>query len=92
MSNISSSARLKNSKLCSSHTSIEKDATLTDVEIKAKEIVVKSGAILTGCKIISDGNVIIGNKTTIKERTVINSFKSVSIGDRVIIDRDVFVG
>src|ERR687895_2099511 len=92
MSNISSSARLKNSKLCSGLISIEKDATLTDVEIKAKEIVVKSGAILTGCKIFSDGNVMIGEKTTIKERTVINSFKSVSIGDHVIIDRDVFVG
>ena len=78
--------------MCSGLISIEKDATLTDVEIKAKEIVVKSGAILTGCKIFSDGNVMIGEKTTIKERTVINSFKCVSIGDHVIIDRDVFVG
>lgn len=76
----------------SSFITIEKDAALTDVEIKAKEIVVKSGAILTGCKIFSDGNVVIGEKTTIKEHAIINSFKSVSIGDNVIIDRDVFVG
>ena len=92
MSNISSSASLKNSKLCSSQISIEKGASLTDVEIKAKEIVVKAGAILTGCKIFSDGNIVIGENTTIKERTIINAFKSVSLGDHVIIDRDVFVG
>jgi acetyltransferase-like isoleucine patch superfamily enzyme len=92
MNNISSSASLKNSKLCSSQISIEKGASLTDVEIKAKEIVVKAGAILTGCKIFSDGNIVIGENTTIKERTIINAFKSVSLGDHVIIDRDVFVG
>src|SRR5918996_2939262 len=92
MSNISSSASLKNSKLCSSQISIEKGASLTDVEIKAKEIVVKAGATLTGCKIFSDGNIMIGENTTIKERTIINAFKSVSLGDHVIIDRDVFVG
>jgi acetyltransferase-like isoleucine patch superfamily enzyme len=92
MSNISSSASLKNSKLCSSQISIEKGASLTDVEIEAKEIVVKAGAILTGCKIFSDGNIVIGENTTIKERTIINAFKSVSLGDHVIIDRDVFVG
>jgi maltose O-acetyltransferase len=62
------------------------------VEIKAKEIIVKSGAILTGCKIFSDGNVVIGKNTTIKEQTIINAFQLVSIGDHVIIDRDVFVG
>src|ERR687889_364040 len=83
MSNISSSASLKNSKLCSSQISIEKGASLTDVEIKAKEIVVKAGATLTGCKIFSDGNIMIGENTTIKERTIINAFKSVSLGDNV---------
>ena len=92
MNDISPLARLDNSKLCSSQISIEKGARLTDVEIKAKEIVVKSGAILTGCKIFSDGNVVIGENTTIKEQTIINAFQSVSIGDHVIIDRDVFVG
>jgi carbonic anhydrase/acetyltransferase-like protein (isoleucine patch superfamily) len=66
MSNISSSASLRNSKLCSNQISIGKGAILTDVEIKAKEIVVKAGAILTGCKIFSDGNVVIGENTTIR--------------------------
>ena len=40
----------------------------------------------------SDGNIVRGENTTIKERTIINAFKSVSLGDHVIIDRDVFVG
>jgi len=92
MNNISPLARLDNSKLCSSSISIEKGASLTNVEIKAKEIIVKSGAILTGCKIFSGGNVVIGKNTTIKEQTIINAFQLVSIGDHVIIDRDVFVG
>ena len=92
MNDISPLARLDNSKLCSSSISIEKGASLTNVEIKAKEIIVKSGAILTGCKIFSDGNVVIGKNTTIKEQTIINAFQLVSIGDHVIIDRDVFVG
>lgn len=92
MNDISPLARLDNSKLCSSSISIEKGASLTNVEIKAKEIIVKSGAILTGCKIFSDGNVVIGKNTMIKEQTIINAFQLVSIGDHVIIDRDVFVG
>lgn len=92
MNDISPLARLDNSKLCSSSISIEKGANLTNVEIKAKEIIVKSGAILTGCKIFSDGNVVIGKNTMIKEQTIINAFQLVSIGDHVIIDRDVFVG
>jgi carbonic anhydrase/acetyltransferase-like protein (isoleucine patch superfamily) len=90
MSDISPLASLKNAKLISSHISIEKGVRLTDVEIKAKEITLKSGAILNGC--FSDGNIVIGENTTIKERTVINAFRSLSIGDYVIIDRDVFVG
>jgi acetyltransferase-like isoleucine patch superfamily enzyme len=92
MGDISPLASLKNAKLSSSRISIEKGVRLTDVEIKAKEITVKSGAILSDCKIFSDGNIVIGKNTTIKERTVINAFRSVSIGDDVIIDRDVFVG
>lgn len=92
MSKISPFASLENSKLNSSHVSIGKDARLTDVEIKAREITVKSGAVLTGCKIFSDGNIVIGQGTTIKERTIINAFRSVFIGNHVIIDRDVFIG
>ena len=92
MSDISSSATLKNSKLFSPWVSVEEGASLTDVEIRAKCISVKAGANLTGCKIFSDGNVVIGENTIVKERTIINAFKAVSIGDHVIIDRDVFVG
>jgi acetyltransferase-like isoleucine patch superfamily enzyme len=92
MRDISPLASLENSKLSSSHVSIEKGVRLTDVEIKAREITIKSGSVLTGCKIFSDGNIVIGKNTTIKERTIINSFKLVSIGNHVIIDRDVYVG
>jgi acetyltransferase-like isoleucine patch superfamily enzyme len=92
MSKISPSAHIENSKLYSSHVAIGKDARLTDVEIKARGITVKSGATLSGCKLFSDGNIVIGQGTTIKERTIINAFKSVFIGDYVIIDRDVFIG
>jgi acetyltransferase-like isoleucine patch superfamily enzyme len=92
MRDISPLASLENSKLSSSHVSIEKGARLTNVEIKAREITVKSGSVLTGCKIFSDGNIVIGKNTTIKERTIINAFKLVSIGNHVIIDRDVYVG
>jgi acetyltransferase-like isoleucine patch superfamily enzyme len=92
MSKISPFASLENSKLYSSHVSIGKDARLTDVEIKAREITVKTGAVLTGCKIFSDGNIVIGQGTSIKERTIINAFRSVFIGNHVIIDRDVFIG
>jgi acetyltransferase-like isoleucine patch superfamily enzyme len=92
MSDISSSATLKNSKLFSPRVSVEEGVSLTDVEIRAKCISVKAGANLTGCKVFSDGNVVIGENTIIKERTIINAFKAVSIGDHVIIDRDVFVG
>ena len=34
----------------------------------------------------------VGNNVIIKEHAIINAFKSISIGDRTIIDRDVFVG
>jgi carbonic anhydrase/acetyltransferase-like protein (isoleucine patch superfamily) len=92
MSDISPLVSLKNAKLNSSRLFIEKGVRLTNVEIKAREITIKSGSVLTGCKIFSDGNIVIGENTTIKERTVINAFRSLSIGDNVIIDRDVFVG
>jgi acetyltransferase-like isoleucine patch superfamily enzyme len=92
MRDISPLASLENSKLSSSYVSIEKGVRLTNVEIKAREITIKSGSVLTGCKIFSDGNIVIGKNTTIKERTIINAFKLVSIGNHVIIDRDVYVG
>ena len=78
MSKISPFASLENSKLYSSHVSIGKDARLTDVEIKAREITVKSGAVLTGCKIFSDGNIVIG-QGTYDQRTDNNQCFQVSI-------------
>ena len=33
-----------------------------------------------------------GHNTTVKERTVINAFRSISIGNHTIIDRDVLIG
>ena len=90
--NISDSAEVRGSNLQSKHIVIQSGTKLTHVDIRAKKIFVRSNSILTDCKIFSDGVVDIGRDVTIKERTIINAFKSVSIGDRTIIDREVFVG
>jgi acetyltransferase-like isoleucine patch superfamily enzyme len=92
MTDMSTPAVIKNSNIDSNQTTIEDGAKLTDVEIKGREIIIKSGATLTDCKIFSEGTVHVGCKTVIKEGTIINAFKSVSIGNGVIIDRDVFIG
>jgi acetyltransferase-like isoleucine patch superfamily enzyme len=92
MTDISISAVIKNSNIGSGQTTIEDGAKLTNVQIQAREVIIKSGAILTDCKIFSDGNVQIGHRTIIKEGSTINAFKSVFIGDSVIVGRDVFVG
>ncbi|MFL6362102.1 MAG: acyltransferase [Nitrososphaeraceae archaeon] len=89
---ISRSAEVIDSNLQSKHIVIESGAKLRYVDITAKKILLRSNSILTGCKIFSDGVVDIGNDVIIKERTIINAFKSISIGDRTIIDREVFVG
>ncbi len=89
---IAKNAIVKNSKFESDEVIIENGAKITDVYIKAKKITVKSNAILTSCKLFSGGEVTIGKDTTIKEQTIINAFKSISIGDRTIVDRDVMIG
>jgi acetyltransferase-like isoleucine patch superfamily enzyme len=89
---ISRSAEVRDSSLQSKHVIIESGAKLTHVDIRAKKILLRSNSILTDCKIFSDGTVDIGKNAIIKERTIINAFKSISIGDRTIIDREVFVG
>src|SRR2546428_5864202 len=89
---ISKNANIKNSHFNSDNISIEAGAKLIDVQITAKKIVIKSNTSLINCKFFSDGIVTIGENTTIKEHALINGFKSISIGDRTIIDRDVFVG
>jgi acetyltransferase-like isoleucine patch superfamily enzyme len=89
---ISQSAEVVDSSLQSKHIVIESGAKLRRVDIKAKKILIGSNSILTDCKIFSDGSIDVGNNVIIKENAVINAFKSISIGDRTIIDRDVFVG
>jgi acetyltransferase-like isoleucine patch superfamily enzyme len=89
---ISRSAEVIDSNLQSKHIVIESGAKLRHVDIKAKKLLVRSNSNLTDCKIFSDGIIDIGNDVIIKEHTVINAFKSISIGPRTIIDRDVFVG
>ena len=90
--NISKNADIKNSQIKSGNVRIEGGSKLTDVQITAKKVVIKSNTSMTDCKLFSDGVVTIGENTVIKEHALINAFKSISIGDRTIIDRDVFVG
>jgi acetyltransferase-like isoleucine patch superfamily enzyme len=90
--NISKNADMKNSQIKSGNVRIEGGSKLTGVQITAKKVVIKSNTSMTDCKLFSDGAVTIGENTVIKERALINAFKSISIGDRTIIDRDVFVG
>ena len=89
---ISKLAELHNSKVISENISIKDGTKLTDTHIEGKEVIVESDVALRGCKIFSTGKIFIGKNSIIKENTIINAFKSVSIGDRTIIDRDVFVG
>src|SRR5919205_4589102 len=90
--NISKNADIKNSQIKSGNVRIEGGSKLAGVQITAKKVVIKSNTSLTDCKLFSDGAITIGENSVIKERALINAFKSVSIGDRTIIDRDVFVG
>jgi len=90
--NISKNADIKNSQIKSGNVRIEGGSKLTGVQITAKKVVIESNTSMTDCKLFSDGVVTIGENTVIKERALINAFKSISIGDRTIIDRDVFVG
>jgi acetyltransferase-like isoleucine patch superfamily enzyme len=89
---ISQSAEVVDSNLQSKNIVIESGAKLRRVDIKAKKILIGSNSILTDCKMFSEGMIDVGNNVIIKEHAVINAFKSISIGDRTIIDRDVFVG
>jgi acetyltransferase-like isoleucine patch superfamily enzyme len=90
--NISKNAEIKHSRFKSDSIWIDGGSKLIGVQITAKKIVIKSNASLRECKLFSDGIITIGENTVIKERALINAFKSITIGDRTIIDRDVFVG
>src|SRR5437588_5652216 len=90
--NISKQAEIKDSQIKTEAVDIEDRAKLIGVQIAAKKITIKSNAILTNCKLFSDGEITVGENSVIKEHAIINAFKSISIGARTIVDRDVFVG
>jgi len=71
---------------------INDSATLKDVNIEANQVFIGDGSILHDCIIRSKGDVIIGNGVQLKERSVLNSFKGIKIGDYTIIDRGVIIG
>ena len=89
---IAKTAKIKNSKIKASYIKIDHGVTLDGVEIKAKKIIIKKNANLNKCKIFSDGSLEIGENSTIKENSIINSFLGVKIGDRTLIDRNVTIG
>ena len=89
---IEKSAIIKNSKIDAQSIKIGKNVELENVEIRAKKIVIGTESGLKGCKIFSDGEISIGEKCAIKEDSIINCFKGIEIGDRCVIDRNVFVG
>jgi len=90
--NISKYAVIKNTSLESDDIYVEDGAQLNNVHIRATKITIKSHASLTECKLFSDHEIQVGENTVIKERTIMNAFNGISIGDRTVIDRDVFVG
>jgi acetyltransferase-like isoleucine patch superfamily enzyme len=89
---ISTLAEVKNFQNDCNNVVIGEGVKLTDVYIKAKKLIIKSNASLTNCKLFSEGTITIGEETIVKEKSIINAFKSITIGDRTIIDRDVFIG
>lgn len=86
------SSKVLDSKLESSDITIEDGAQLNNVEIRGKQIIVKANAFLNDCKLFSSGIVKVGQNTLIKENAIINAFKSITIGDGTIIDREVLIG
>ena len=89
---IANSAELIDSNINANSVVISAGTKINNVHIKAKSFRIGSVCSLTDCKLYSDGPITIGHNTTVKERTVINAFRSISIGSRTIIDRDVLIG
>ena len=89
---IAKTAKIKNSKIKASYIKIEHGVMLDGVEIQAKKIIIKKNANLNKCKIFSKGSLEIGENSTIKENSIINSFLGIKIGDRTLIDRNVTIG
>jgi len=89
---IAKNAIIKKTKIESTHITINNNVRLENVFIKAKKVTIGTNSTLTDCKLLSNGEIIIGKNSMIKEQVIINSFKKIKIGDRCIIDRNVFVG
>jgi acetyltransferase-like isoleucine patch superfamily enzyme len=89
---IATDAIVRNCNFESNSVVIGKGARVEGVYAKGKKIEINDGSVLMNCKLISNGSVIIGKNVIIKENAVINSFKSIYVGDRTIIDREVMIG
>lgn len=89
---IANSAELTDSNIDASNVVISAGAKMNNVQIRARNVRIGSVSSLRDCKLFSDGTISVGHNTTVKERTVINAFRSISIGNYTIIDRDVLIG
>jgi acetyltransferase-like isoleucine patch superfamily enzyme len=89
---ISKTAKIKNCKLDCDVIKILDGVKLDGVYIKAKKLTINKNSHLNGCKLLTNESVNIGMNSVIKENSIINAFKGITIGDRTIIDRDVMVG
>jgi acetyltransferase-like isoleucine patch superfamily enzyme len=82
-----------NNTIDSPDATVDMSAKLNNVIIQARKVLIKKGAVLYDCKLFApDGEVIIGEGVTIKERAILSAFKGIRIGNKTIIDRDVYVG
>ena len=89
---IANSAELTDSNIDANNVVISAGAKINNVQIRARNVRIGSVSSLRDCKLFSDGTISVGHNTTVKERTVINAFRSISIGNHTIIDRDVLIG
>lgn len=89
---ISKTACLSNTIIESEIIRIDDGVKLEGVFIKAKKVIIKKNSSLINCKLLSNGIISIGEDSIIKENSVINASKEISIGNRTIIDRDVIIG
>ena len=89
---IADSAELTDSNIDANNVVISEGAKLNKVHIKARNVRIGAVSSLENCKLFSDGSISVGVNTTIKERAIISAFRSISIGNNTIIDRDVIVG
>lgn len=89
---IAKNAQIVDTKLESDNVIIADGVKMNKVHVKAEKLVVDEGAELSCCKLFSNGIIKIGKKAVIKEDAIINAFNGITIGERTLIDRNVFVG